>query len=41
MAIVLIDKRLLPSGNTISRLIQQHVRMGYIGENVEIVQIVL
>ena len=31
VAIVLIDKRLMPSGSTIARMIQQHVNLGFIG----------
>lgn len=31
MAIVLVDKRFLPTSSTIARLIQQHVNIGYVG----------
>lgn len=34
MAIVLVDKRFLPTSSTIARLIQQHVNIGYVGHYV-------
>ena len=34
MAITLVDKRLLPTGSTIARLIQQHVNIGFVGHYV-------
>ena len=34
MAITLVDKRLLPTGSTIARLIQQHVAVGFVGHYV-------
>lgn len=34
MVITLVDKRLLPTGSTIARLIQQHVAVGFVGHYV-------